>query len=1078
MFWRKGWLLDTLNYRIKKDFRQSIYQNEVYKQNRWSIIERQVLPWSANPIKYVFLLSLACLLCMSLLFLWFPEIKKKVPAWSQPWGDLIEWQATIFGGQLTMIGLVFPLVVGFVGILLSSKSANRALWQIYRHYSGFMFVGLSGLILAAVIILGQFVHPWLPPYGDVIFGIGVSSWLVFNVLMLGWFLYATVSFLSTDNRSSLVSRYCINEALTAELESRLSNVIPQRIIEAIGPVDGFNESHGPHIGAIMYSVEGHKPYQIKFKNNKYLHNIYFRPLKASAWIWRFRAKRVKEERPPRLILPASGKARPAKEWDLAFYSNCSLSWLEKFLIRRSYAFGSLPPIEFSSIQPVIQALAGSIDDALAEGKARLFKVAIREMEKWHADILAAAAFTNDDKKIDNWLLLGDGSFFGTSLQDELSKEYFQIGHSVLQMLPQSDQYFQSYCYLHLRIYLRNKEKLAPKIIQELMRGHYLIWPSLMNWHSSSSAASSDPALNPPFERAIRIFVGTWERWPKELPLEFDNWAQSKEVVSHFIAHLEHTAHQIISALKNNEIDAAEWATDMLVHWYENSISGREPYQYLWNQDLLVHTLLGTDTSEPLWTQILNDQQLNESDSVRISLSNAWFDVRLATAAYILNRQNDLSDPRTQKVVSALINQKRLRPSGGIQVAHHNVSTGAHILQAYIRQRWHWLSADRTYGNWMDSITESFGRSEEKEYIIGRIYSGFGAKDIQSLRSSYMAFAISLSRKEWSISNTFLEFLFSSSVSLQQREDLVRELSSWSTAPDDAIEKAKDLMCEEYTPEHLTNFTASVETLANIIETKNIQEVVYAPLDLELLTSIGKNVSAEVFIANPTALPLSLFSNINFVENLDDRHLRKSTITGFQRSQFAKNVVVDRFGDYTSFISNIISQDISLTLFNRLYQEPKFIESRFSDPIKLLERSVVDVKTLLAEKNSPVLLIGPWTLRELLQSAWWNAHEKEGDFPYSVRKDDGYPENYICHLEGVEVYQTPFSDDVNCILTTKALFEGVRFKEIEARQYVNAEFVADERDPMRGSLVLSYWMDVVFGRVSAFKYELMQTDGDD
>lgn len=1074
MFWKRGWFLDSLNFRIEKNLRESIYQNEVYREKRWNIVERQVLPWSSRPIKYVFLLGVAGLLWTVLLFLYLPYIKKFIPAWSQPWSDLIDWQSVIFGGQLTMIGLVFPLVVGFVGILLSSKSANRALWRIYSNYSGFMFVGLSGLGLVAVIVLGQFAHPWLHYTDDVLFSISVAIWLIFNVFLSGWFLYATFKFIGAESRSNLVLRYCINETLTVEVETRLSDVLPMMVFEGERESASDEDDMEPSVGTYLYSKDRHEAYRIEYKKDKYLCNINFRLLKIAIWNWKKRARNYCSDKRPQLVLPVSGKEHPYKKWDLAFASECHLGWLDRFLIRRSYVFGSSPSKEFTTLQPVIQALVGDIDDALAGGKSQQFKLAMREIEKWHADILAASAFVNDNKEVDNWLLLG-GSFFGTPLQDEFSREYYQIGQSVLQKLPQSNRYFKSFCFLQLRIYSYNREKLALKIVQNLMRGHSYTWASLMGWHSSQGVGIVGSAPNRQFESGIRIFVGSWERWASEFSLNFDKWAQSKGAAALYVSHLEHTARLVISAVRHNEFDAAEWAADMLVHWYGNSFFGREPHQYGWRQDLLVHTLLGEDTAGAVWSQILNGNELDEKDSVRISLSNAWFDIRLATAAYLLDRQQDGFSAKVREVAVALIAEKRLRPSGGAQIVRHRVSNGESILKAYLRQRWYWLSREGGYDKWMDSVLESYGRLEEEEYVTGRIYSGWGRGDVQSFRESYMAIAIGYSSREWALSSSILESLFDSSVSLQMREQCVAELKDWAAPSEEVVQRAEETFGDEYTPECLENYKASVAKLIEKIEGENVREVVDAPIDEELLTDIGEKVSATVFSPDMRCMPLSFFSNVEYVAQLDGAFLRSPRITGYQRAQFAKGVETVRAGEETSWLAELVMGDIAVTLFRRFYSGFKFVVDCFENTDSLLERAIRDAETLSRDGGEPILLVGPRTIQEFLDSALWDARDKEGGYRYSVRRDDGYPDSYICHLENLEVYQTPFNDDVNSVLSTKGCFESISFKDFEEGRYVDAKFEDDEQDPVRGSLVLSYWMEETFGEVAAYRYELRPED---
>lgn len=67
---------------------------------------------------------------------------------------LSDWMSNLLGSQLTIIGIVFPLVVGLISVLFQKKSARIHIQSAYQLHSGYMFAGLSGLSLAAFVVLG------------------------------------------------------------------------------------------------------------------------------------------------------------------------------------------------------------------------------------------------------------------------------------------------------------------------------------------------------------------------------------------------------------------------------------------------------------------------------------------------------------------------------------------------------------------------------------------------------------------------------------------------------------------------------------------------------------------------------------------------------------------------------------------------------------------------------------------------------------------------------------------------------------------------------------------------------------
>jgi hypothetical protein len=54
---------------------------------------------------------------------------------------------------VTLIGIVFPLVVGLVSVLFQKKSSRIHIQSAYQLHSGYMFAGLSALSLAGFIMM-------------------------------------------------------------------------------------------------------------------------------------------------------------------------------------------------------------------------------------------------------------------------------------------------------------------------------------------------------------------------------------------------------------------------------------------------------------------------------------------------------------------------------------------------------------------------------------------------------------------------------------------------------------------------------------------------------------------------------------------------------------------------------------------------------------------------------------------------------------------------------------------------------------------------------------------------------------
>ncbi|MNR31227.1 hypothetical protein D3C85_1487240 [compost metagenome] len=67
---------------------------------------------------------LAILLTSSLL-IWKAQVAPFAIIYLPNWKKLIEWQDGFLAGQLTIVGVVYPLVIGLIGVLFQNKSAKK-----------------------------------------------------------------------------------------------------------------------------------------------------------------------------------------------------------------------------------------------------------------------------------------------------------------------------------------------------------------------------------------------------------------------------------------------------------------------------------------------------------------------------------------------------------------------------------------------------------------------------------------------------------------------------------------------------------------------------------------------------------------------------------------------------------------------------------------------------------------------------------------------------------------------------------------------------------------------------------------
>lgn len=159
MLWKRGWILDSLRYRAEKDIRETLYRNEAFLNNRWSFLEKLII-WGSKHLWLANILLLTIAIFISYVVSTNYELlREHIPASLNGIKPILDFQSSLFGAQVTFLGLIFPLVIAFIGVLLQGKSSNKSLWLVYRHNSGFMLVGFSAIIFTAFFVTLKMIEP-------------------------------------------------------------------------------------------------------------------------------------------------------------------------------------------------------------------------------------------------------------------------------------------------------------------------------------------------------------------------------------------------------------------------------------------------------------------------------------------------------------------------------------------------------------------------------------------------------------------------------------------------------------------------------------------------------------------------------------------------------------------------------------------------------------------------------------------------------------------------------------------------------------------------------------------------------
>ena len=1084
MFLKIERLLNSLEYHVHKNIDETLYRNKTFLSSKWSFLEYNILRWSKRHSYYIQLMFILATLLTASLLLWKSQIAPIAIIYLPNWQKLIEWQDGFLAGQLTIVGVVYPLVIGLIGVLFQNKSAKKILFPIYQMYSGFMFAGLSGLSLSIFIIVGYFLKAGVNTSTYLAICITTALWLTFNLLLTCWFFVSTFLMLDETKRDRLVIRFTIHELCEVDIRNRMRALL---LINSIkNSLLANPDENILKISTYDYNDDKYSEITSSSKDQVHVSNVYFSIINTIIQYYYYKIKIshfIKNHHIGKWLTNNVGISWPdidlnverkfvlqpifttKNERKLVFfrYTGLKIGWLSKALIKFSVKTKKHDESLDKSLTSMMLGFVGTTNDSIREKNFSEFKDSLSNIVKWHIEIASALSFFNDDNKDDNWILLPTANFFSRSYLDEIMIQYYEVAKSAVELIPDNIDFFDEIIYLHKRIFW-GREKLVDREGHSLIQGSYYTWSLLMEWRSYSSS-SSDIRIANKYEDVLFHFVGAWESWLDYLEPKNQNLDDLKDSLPLLLSHLEFTAHTIISALRYNNIEATGWGVDMLNNWHDK-ISVRSYDQnyleYTWLSELVTHNFLFKDPDEEPWITILNNREFNLQSAFYIALKNAAFDLRIITACYILLKPNLNDDIKLRGFVKALLSGDPIHPTGSIRNRERSISRASDILMAYIRHRDYQNYDVDSYGSWLSKNLSLFSRVNEQRRVSGRIYSGWGRSDVNSMNSAYVEIAVSLSNNQWQLSHKFFEVVFSNIFRHQDKDSLVRDLNEWIRISD-TIDKTFLISKEEFN-KNLDNFKVSIQNVISQINQRKNKIVAEAEIDEEVLIKFGL-VCSEVIINKDytTEFPMNLFESVKFNGSRLNNNLFKLNINGYLKENIAKNIDANRAINEEDWLKTLTGNDIKTNILR------KILQCKISNSISY-DSADDNIRYILKQSksiNNPILLSGCAELNNLIFEA---RHNKEISDEFSISFIDGYGMDYLCHIGNIIVYSIHFSD-LNCsFLTSHNSFKCIEFGKVDESQFVEIDYESSDAENV-GVLSINYWMDIVFSD----DLEIIQTE---
>lgn len=1063
----------TLKSEINKQLNDTIYKNDIYLKYKYKFPESTIIKWSKFPFIQSLKFTLFFLL-LGFIFYQFNGLDYALPPFplkSEHWVEIIKLNDLIFSGQLTIIGLIFPLVIGFVGILIKDDTANKSLWRIYSRYSGFLLVGFSSLFLIILMSLLKYFTPFTSNSLEVSFALSIATWFIFNIFLVVWLIHSTFNFIRLEKRSEVILKYATNIIIIREIKKRLFSLIStSEVAQKLNllPKD-FEEEN---LEVTHFSWKDESKYSVKksFSQNKYLININFTLLTLFIKSLLFRNTYFLVRKGTKLILPTTGSDFPYSKYTLSKMNNIDFSLIDKLIISQSYNFSKNSLFEDDDVQNIVNSFFNNMENYIKESNPRLFEDSTDKLQEFMQTIFGITAFTNDEKQIDNWLLLSDNTMFSRTLLNELMREFYSLNRIIINKTKDSEEYFRKFCSFYQYSFRENNNtKIHSNIQKSLMEAHLDLWSQLV---SNTYLKNIDN-----FNDLCKIYIGGWESWSNRKERDISNWKIAQHASKNLINNLLITNDFIQVSLKYKNDKAVLWAINMLNNWYDNYFSfSHSNYQYLWKTDILSFNIFAKYENEDneVTKFIVNNQSFenNNIESLyKILCNNIWIHSRIINSAYILNKDLASISEIDRKTIFGLINGHKLSPETSSNMVFNNsYEIVQKILGTYILNEYAFNSIT---GNGLAyNLTASFDRIYEDTRISGRVYSGGGREGISRLKETMITLMLSNSTNTFDLSSDIYDFVFSDNFEQGNVDSLIREINELVNINDTIKEKTKNLLGKDDIDNLVNNYNASLTIIINKIKNKNNENLSQVEISDERLKVIKSYCSSSAFHKETLKTPLFLFQNVVYDENLEENPQYKHLIDLHNvNKRDLISAKVNRSVNEDEFYSSMLNEQFKIKVFRDLFKviNTNCYTSEYTNEKSLIMNMLSDSKNI----ENAIILIGSNAIISFIYKLRWDKNE-EISFTIDFQQND--ESDYICHINDIPVYRIDYFDIDYCLLFEKNILKEITIKKFDNETFVNLEYQENKGCLEKGLLKISFFIKTYFLQTNnCFKYSFKRME---
>ncbi|KLP31078.1 hypothetical protein [Enterobacter roggenkampii] len=933
-----GRLLNSVTWQVRNELKRKLKSNADHRDLSWNCFEKVQIYCSTHYLK-------------SMLGLWGAAITAVLLATHfqsalLPFGrhylkDIYKladnWMSSLLGTQVTAIGIVFPLVVGLISVLFQKKSSRIHIQSAYQLHSGYMFSGLSGLSLAAFILIGGLVSSHGDKYLSSVFAVTAFIWMLFNIFLSVWFFITSLNVLDDKKRDRLMIKYFKSQLVNESIrESLISPWLTY-------PGHKIGEDRIKGIKILPYSTQEKdmtNSIWCRVKRGESVSDIYIRPM-----LFLLKKLRGKEGQAIQVvILPSFGNKD--NERNVLSYSGTTPSWLWRQLFRCCFSRNRKEKRQY--YEGITRDFFGEAYDALDDKNIGVFQNATKRLVNTYASIKNSFQYDGG-----NYLDGLNEAELGFSFSRAFQYDVSQFFRETVKTLETTGKYTEDAMQIPMSVYLQSEGKSLRDFSQfiESLAG---TWHSLIEW-KAGTASSLTPSQEKTHHELIISFIGQWEGWGMGLCI---GSADNDDYGSRLLYHLHYTPTLLIDAVVADDEKSARQAHDLLCLWYKQvSFTRYWEEEFRWHSFFLTPDYLNYSSSGSMWEKLLRSCAYNSAAVVPLMASSALSDMRLLVSGYIVANINPQKNINLADVVTRLLESRPYEFRDIDDPISPAFRTATDVIDVLLRIE---HGQSHKENRWYHSLSETvskFVSLNRRPLISGRIYTE-SRQDVRSLYGAFALIAIKLAAQPESVTPRINEALADGLFMHQEKIQIVHILKRLKRDPTEPYNGFM-LSSQEYATK-VVNFN---ETIDNYILAfgKNMEhEIIAAKVDMELFKNTDRRLTdnfikiiSEDFLLARLSFSEESESDLNWTQHYLRYSIDKESVAKTLNPYLSRNYPSD--------------SNIRTVLLSQLHDQLSTLPVGHTIPVENAERLLQEIRRITAD-NSPYVLV--------MYAAWYNDELRE------------------------------------------------------------------------------------------------------